>query len=474
MAATGPERWTQLGRVARGGRGGALAAWADFLTRDRPLAARVGILATALAVATGLRALAGTITEGVPLAFYVPAILIVTLTAGWRLGLVCVFAGGLLAWYLFVPPAIGFTPLALPEAAALIIWFAISALQVLIAEVLRMALKRARLSEARSRRLLDAASGLIWVTDAHGHLDAPHADWSELTGMAWPDYAALGWMNAIHPEDRFKLTPSKPRDPDTLNEIEFRLWSAAHADWRWYHARAVSVPSGGGAGIEWITAMREIHDQKLARDRRDLVIGELRHRLKNLVTVIEALAKNSRERGDPAVEGFLQKFLGRLRALGAAGDLVLAGNRVAIECGAVVRAALTPFMDENSARIRVDGPLLQLSEETGGSLALAVHELATNALKYGALSKPSGRVSVVWRIARGSEADRVSIEWSETGGPAPAPPEKEGFGTRVIRTVCAREKNGDVRLEYRPEGLYCRIAFDKIPEGPPMVAAVIA
>ena len=468
MAASGREGVAKPGRVAYGGDGGVLSASAAFLTRARTLPARFGILIATVAVATALRLLAGTGDAGVPFVFYFPAIILVTLMAGWRFGIAALVLTAVLAWYLFLPPGYAFT-FDRFQGVSVGFYLVAGALQVAIGETLRQALARAEQGDIRYRRLLGVASGIVWITDARGHLNAPHPDWSELTGMAWPDYEALGWTDAIHPEDRAKLTPAEPRDPDALHEVEFRLWSAAHADWRWYHARAVSVP--GDAGIEWITAMREIHDQKLARDRRDLVIGELRHRLKNLVTVIEAIAKMSRDRKDPAVESFLQKFLGRLRALGAAGDLVLAGNRVAIECGAVVRAALTPFMEENSARIRVEGPILQLSEETGGGLALAVHELATNALKYGALSAPGGRVSLVWSVARESDADRVNIEWTETGGPAPASNDGEGFGTRVIRSVCAREKNGDVRLEYRPEGLYCRIAFDKNPEGPPLVTA---
>jgi two-component sensor histidine kinase len=201
--------------------------------------------------------------------------------------------------------------------------------------------------------------------------------------------------------------------------------------------------------------------QKQVTGHRDIQIGELRHRLKNLLTVIEALAKSSRRRQPTHEEqAFLHRFLGRLHALGAAADLVLAGGRqVSIECGTLVRATLSPFMEEQP-RFDFSGPELHLSEETGSTLGLALHELATNALKYGALTRESGRVSVSWsRTPFDAEAERVEIVWQEHGGPPPTRPEKEGFGTRLIRSVAARERDGEVQISYDPAGFSCCIAF---------------
>ena len=209
--------------------------------------------------------------------------------------------------------------------------------------------------------------------------------------------------------------------------------------------------------------MQDVHARTLADEQRDLVIGELRHRMKNLITVIDALAKNSRRRADngPVVDEFLKRFLGRLHALAAAADLVLAGNRVAIDANAVVRATLVPFDEEKSNRIRIDGPDLQLSEELGGGLALAVHELATNALKYGALSVHGGTISFTWTVTPMAGGDEVVFEWKERGGPPPEPPTREGFGNRVIKSVTSREKTGSVSIENPPEGVTCRIAYVK-------------
>jgi two-component sensor histidine kinase len=207
--------------------------------------------------------------------------------------------------------------------------------------------------------------------------------------------------------------------------------------------------------------------QKLVEQRerevgaRELALGEARHRLKNLMAIIEALAKFSGTRPgeDPVFDGFMQRFLGRLHALETASDLVLKYGPGVLEANAVVAAVLEPFLSDSPQRLRFEGPKLELSEHFGGALAMAVHELATNALKYGALSDPAGSVDFRWSATPRNGGEAIEFVWREDGGPAPKPPEKDGYGHRMIRSVAAREPDGEVRLDYPPEGLVCRIAY---------------
>jgi len=197
---------------------------------------------------------------------------------------------------------------------------------------------------------------------------------------------------------------------------------------------------------------------------REVILGEARHRLKNLLAVIEALAKFSATRsGD--TDAYLQRFLGRLRALGTASDLVLKYGPGVLEANAVVGAVLEPFLSESPQRLRFGGPELWLSEHFGGALAMAVHELATNALKYGALSVPSGTVTFRWNVTPSADGEQVAFEWKEAGGPPPRKPERDGYGHRMIRTVAARETDGRVTLDFLPEGLVCVISYRR-PAGP--------
>jgi two-component sensor histidine kinase len=194
---------------------------------------------------------------------------------------------------------------------------------------------------------------------------------------------------------------------------------------------------------------------------REIVLGETRHRLKNLMAIIEALAKFSGTRPgeNPDIDGFLERFIGRLRALGVASDLVLKYGPGVLEANAVVSAVLEPFLSESPQRLRFDGPELELSEQFGGALAMAVHELATNALKYGALSAPTGSVAFSWSATPCDGGEKVAFVWKEEGGPSPRRPEKDGYGHRMIRSVAARETGGEVEIDYRPDGLVCRIAY---------------
>ena len=201
-------------------------------------------------------------------------------------------------------------------------------------------------------------------------------------------------------------------------------------------------------------------------EAREMVLGEARHRLKNLMAIIEALAKFSGPRPgqDPAVDAYVKRFLGRLRALGTASDLVLKHGFDVLEANAVVRSVLEPFLSGSPPRLVFDGPNVRLSEQFGSSLALAVHELASNALKYGALSGPAGSIEFRWTVTRAELGERVEFVWAESGGPAPVPPPRDGFGHRLIRSVVSSEAEGQVQIEYPPDGLVCRIAYSRPPK----------
>lgn len=439
-----------------------LSAPIVFLAKSRSWGDRFAWLAGALAVATVLtylRLQAGLGSAGVPIVFYFPAIIVVALVSGWEYGIAALMLSIVIVWFVFVPPAFSFHAPSRDQFVTLTLWAMVSASLVALAYFLRLSLQGLLRSESRYRQLVSVISDVVWITDGDGNVHHPHPSWTRVTGMAWPEYRDRGWLKSVHEEDRPAL---KPTETDGYHAAEFRLWDGAAGDWRWYRSRAVALTGPDGEIEEWITTMRDAHEAKLARERNELMIGEGRHRLKNLVTIIDALAKSSRQRtasDNPELDGFLKRFLGRLHALGAAADLVLAGNHLSVEIGAIVRATLAPFMEENANRYRIAGPVIQLSEPTGGGLALAVHELATNAIKYGALTAPDGYVSIGWTSAPVTDGERVVIEWQEHGGPKPAAPEKEGFGSRVIKSVPAREKNGEVTIAYQPDGLYCRIAF---------------
>lgn len=424
------------------------------LPTELPVSLRIVITAAAVAAAGVLDAFTGPDVQAV---FYLPAILLATFLCGWQCGAAAYVGSLLVAWYLVQPISRSEINLHLWDLA----FFAAGGGIILcIAVPLRNLYLEAKRMEARLRGLAEATSDIIFMTDRHGHIHDFHPSFSRVIGIEWDSYRGEGWRGAIHEEDRPKLTENLLADAKP-HSAELRVRDAKSGTWRWFRLRLVPLADSGGMIHEWVGSLTDIHDAVLAREQRELLLGELRHRMKNLMTVIEALAKNSRSDRDPAVEAYLKRFLGRLHTLGAAADNVLAGGRTFIEVGAVIRATLAPFSDDRQTRIAIDGLPLHLSEQTGGGLAMAVHELATNALKYGALSVPGGRVSVNWMCEPKEDGEEIVIEWKENGGPPPMPPAKSGFGMRVIAAAPAREKNGDVIFQYQPDGLYCRIRFIK-------------
>lgn len=336
---------------------------------------------------------------------------------------------------------------------------AAAAMQVVVASVLRQFFSESRRWGVRYRKLVSAISSATSLSEADGRVERPQPELGRLIGMEWPEYRGTRWLEAVHPEDHALLPPQSPVTDSSVYRVEVRLKDPTTGDWRWHLIRATPLLDDSGEVAEWISILTDIHPRKLAEQRRELLLGELRHRLKNLMTVIQAVAKASQPRGDQAVESYLEKFFGRLHALEAAGDQVIATHRTMIETGGVIRATLAPFAGESPQRIAIAGPRCMLSEATGGALAMGMHELATNAIKYGSLSVSKGTVSVAWECRDTADGERVVINWTERGGPAPLKPNREGYGSRIIRFVPARERGSKVDIDYAPEGLHCRISF---------------
>jgi two-component sensor histidine kinase len=147
----------------------------------------------------------------------------------------------------------------------------------------------------------------------------------------------------------------------------------------------------------------------------------------------------------------------RLIALSDAHNLLTEQNWEGATLGAVVEMALRPYRSEREDRFAVDGPEVRLPPKTALAIAMALHELTTNAIKYGALSNDSGRVLVVWDVVEAPESQRLTMSWSERGGPPVLPPKRKGFGTRLVSRGLAAELGGTVDLSFAAEGVVCTI-----------------
>ena len=202
-------------------------------------------------------------------------------------------------------------------------------------------------------------------------------------------------------------------------------------------------------------------DREAAARRQTMLLHELNHRVKNTLATVQGIAAQTL-RGDADPQAARRAFLARLLALAKTHDLLTATAWAGSGVRDVVLAELVPYRDEaGPGRVELEGPKVELTPNATVALGMAIHELVTNAVKYGSLSVPRGRVAVRWSMPTpagcGSTvtARRLHLTWTEAGGPPVAPPSRRGFGSRLIERGLARELGGTAHIEFAPEGVRC-------------------
>lgn len=314
-----------------------------------------------------------------------------------------------------------------------------------------------------ARQALEAAPTVVYVYDlAKDRHVFQNRHFGELLGHPARDKGASEWTLHIHPDDaqhfeehRRKLRAIRPGE--TLS-FEFRMRDV-DGGWRWFASRDALLSSDARGLPQLVVGSAfDITEQKRAEQHKELLADEMRHRARNFVSLVQAIGRMSRPKDQPEVNKYFDKFVGRILTLLNTGGIVLSSSTRTADLRTVIEATLAPFSSEHvSSRIQISGPDVSLSEQTAGGLALAFHELATNAIKYGALSCETGAIAVEWSVAQGGH---FLMEWKEHGGPAVERPGSEGFGGMVIRQSVARERGGRIALDYAPAGLVCRFEFE--------------
>ncbi len=218
------------------------------------------------------------------------------------------------------------------------------------------------------------------------------------------------------------------------------------------NARRLELPNEGSRRI--LLVIEDVSARAVAADRREILISELNHRVKNTLAMVHSIASQT-IRQTSSVEVFATAFEGRLHALAEAHDLLVKEDWGDVRMGDLVRRILEPYRRQGS--VSMDGAEIALRAQVGTALVMILHELATNAVKYGALSAPDGHLDVSWRLD--GVRSRVGLVWKEAGGPAVVPPERRGFGTRLIEHGARHDLGGSAKLDFRPEGLVCEVSF---------------
>ncbi|WP_221889477.1 PAS domain S-box protein [Sphingomonas sp. IC081] len=320
-------------------------------------------------------------------------------------------------------------------------------------------LRRLEQSETRFRLLAENMSQLAWIARSDGWIFWYNKRWFDYTGTTLEQMEGWGWRAVHHPDH---LEPATARFRAHIASGEdwedtFPLRSA-QGEWRWFLSRAKPIRDDQGKILYWFGTNTDVTAMRDAEERIELLLQEVNHRSKNMLAIIQSLAR----RTDVARPDFLQRLEQRIQGLSANQDLLVRRAWSPVPVGEMVEAQLR-WLGEAQGQVECRGPEVMLSPGAAEALAMALHEMGTNAHKYGALSVPGGRVHIAWSVqgadageGEAEDGDPASagfrIAWRESGGPVVAPPTRLGFGSRIIVDVPRVKLNARVTTAYEPAG----------------------
>ncbi len=265
------------------------------------------------------------------------------------------------------------------------------------------------------------------------------------------------WLASLHPDDRARVGELRNWAFDARSHefnADFRIIRPG-GEVRWIDGRAFVAYRGDGNPERVAGVNIDVTDRKLAEQQKSKLVAELDHRVKNVLAAVQAVAANTMQTSS-SMEQFVAALDGRIRSMGATHELLSHRQWLGIPLAQLVERELAPYKTANNTEL--GGPEVLLTAESGQTIAMVLHELVTNAAKYGALSVSSGRVSIRWHLTdNGAASDRLVLEWREVRGPAVVPPNRSGYGLQVVRDLIPYELGGLIDHVLHPDGARCQM-----------------
>jgi two-component sensor histidine kinase/DNA-binding response OmpR family regulator len=344
--------------------------------------------------------------------------------------------------------------------------------------------ERLRQSEERRSLALSAGDMGSWdlevETGRYAWDEGQHRIFGVEPGLFVPAQESI--QELIHPDDRGKVSVATPhRGLLARYQHEFRV-IRPNGEVRWCFGAVAPTLDAAGALLRLSGVTVDITERKRAEERQALLAREVDHRAKNTLAVVLSVLRLTRAQ---TTADFINIVEGRIHALAATHNLLSATRWEGANLRQIVDEEMAAYQSSHRRRIAADGPSVMLLPATAQAIALALHELATNAAKYGALSTDTGALRLAWRI----EEETLVIDWDETGGPSAHIPSKLGFGLTIVRSSIEEQFRGGVIYDWRPRGLHCTLSIPRaqvvdlpqlagieapaaVPEGRPAVDAL--
>ncbi|WP_425999199.1 sensor histidine kinase [Caulobacter sp. DWR1-3-2b1] len=314
-----------------------------------------------------------------------------------------------------------------------------------------------RESEHRFRTLADQIPTLCWMAHPDGHIFWYNSRWYDYTGETPADQEGWGWQSVHHPDVLPDVMALWGR---SLNEgLPFEMTFPLKGEdgvFRPFLTRVNPLRDEQGRIVRWFGTNTDVSDHHRQEQHLRLMVDELNHRVKNTLATVQSITEQTlrREQVSPGVREVL---VSRLIALSRAHDVLTSENWTGADLKEVVAQAVEPFQAGVGHRFSLAGPSVWLTPQAAIAMALVIHELATNAVKYGGLSNSEGRVSLTWTCQTNPDGVDLQILWKESGGPPVSPPTRTGFGTRLIERGLAAELRGPIKITYPVEGVVCTL-----------------
>jgi PAS domain S-box-containing protein len=324
-------------------------------------------------------------------------------------------------------------------------------------------------SEARMRSLIEGIPQMVFRSNERGERYWGSPQWVEYSGLPLEESVGLGWLEAIHPDDREATIAAWETSEEKRDVyVEHRIRHAATGHYRWHQTRAAPLRGEDGHIIEWLGTSTEVEEIRSLYRHQQTLLAELQHRVRNTLAVVRSIARRTAETSD-SVEEMASHLQGRLDAFSRVQAVVTRNPEAGVGLGGLIEDELLAHAAREGERLLIEGSNISLKPRPAESLSLAIHELTTNAVKYGALSSSEGRIAVRWFREIEDGEERLKLIWEESGvDMSRSHPDQAGFGLELLQRTLPYDLRARTELEFRPEGV--RFTLD-MPLGSHLLAA---